>query len=182
MKPFISDFQGKYPQIHPNARIAANAVIIGDVEIGADSSIWYGCVIRGDVNRIEIGQKVNIQDGSVVHGQSFGAKTIIGDFVSIGHLALIHACILQDYSFVGMKACVMNNALIESKCLIAAGSLVGNNKTCGANRVFIGNPARELRPCSESDYKLMEFTFTNYVELAAKQLPSAADWGISCVN
>ncbi|MBL4613247.1 MAG: gamma carbonic anhydrase family protein, partial [Magnetovibrio sp.] len=108
---------GVSPKIDDAAFVAQTAVVTGDVEIGADSGIWYGCVMRGDVNCIRIGQGVNIQDGTVVH-VSRPFATVIGDRVTIGHMALIHACTLEPDSFVGMKACVMDGAVVETGALV----------------------------------------------------------------
>lgn len=179
LTPHLAEFDGKYPQIHPNAYIAPGAIIIGDVIIGAQTSVWYGCVIRGDVNQIAIGDNCNIQDGTVIHGQTFGERTIIGNNISIGHCALIHACILNDHSFIGMKACVMNNSIIAEYCLVGAGSVVGNNKQFPAQHLIIGNPAKLLRPISDEDKKMMDWTAPHYITLAQKQLPTAHEWGIA---
>src|ERR1700727_2780979 len=136
--PIILPYRGKLPKIDPHAFVAPGAVIIGDVEIGPDSSIWFGCVLRGDVNHIRIGARTNIQDGTIIHTASGlqparmgvaskipenGYPTIIGDDVTVGHCALLHACTLASNSFVGMRATVMDGCVIESQGMIAAGGL-----------------------------------------------------------
>ena len=149
----IAPFAGKWPQIHDSAFIAPGCRIIGDVTIGAESSIWYNCVIRGDVNRIVIGARTNIQDGSVVHCDSpkpsrpEGFPTVIGDDVLIGHMAMIHGCVLEDRAFVGMGAMVMDGCRIESDAMLAAGAMLTPGKVIPARQMWLGRPAvytREL--------------------------------------
>ena len=162
--PLILPYDGKTPKIHDSAFIADNAVIIGDVEIGADSNIWYGCVIRGDVNRVVIGQRTNIQDGSIVHeARTFGA--IIGDDVTIGHMALIHACTLEDSSFVGMKACVMDGAVVESGGMLGAGALLAPNKRVPCGEVWLGQPARFARKIKDAEDEYIGYVAPRYVKL-----------------
>ncbi len=175
MRPLIRSLEGKTPKIHPSARIAENAVIIGDVTIGAETSIWYGCILRGDVNSIIIGSHSNIQDGTVIHGQTVGGPTIIGDYVSIGHMALVHAAICHDYSFIGMKSCVMNNAEVPSHTIVGAGAMVPNNKILVAGHVYVGNPAKILREINEKDQQLMDWTHPHYVKLGQRVLPAYSD-------
>src|SRR5271167_547820 len=132
--PIILPFKGKTPKIDPKAFVAPGAVVIGDVEIGPESSIWFGCILRGDVNYIRIGARTNIQDGTVIHTASglqparMGAETkipkdgyptMIGDDVTVGHMALLHACTLQSKSFVGMKAAVLDGCTVESGAMLA---------------------------------------------------------------
>src|SRR5262245_32312740 len=109
----LCGFEGKWPRVAPDAFIAATAVLIGDVAIGAQSSVWYHCVLRGDTNFIRVGARSNIQDGTIVHVNSITFPTIIGDDVTIGHAAIIHACTLENHAFVGMGATVLDGAVIE---------------------------------------------------------------------
>ena len=149
---------GKTPRIHSSAFIAPGCRIIGDVEIGPDASIWYNCVVRGDANRIVIGARTNIQDGTVVHCDSAterrpeGFPTIIGDDVLIGHMAMIHGCILEDRAFVGLGAVVMNGCTISGDAMLAAGALLSPGKTIPAGQMWIGRPAafspRSHRSCA----------------------------------
>jgi carbonic anhydrase/acetyltransferase-like protein (isoleucine patch superfamily) len=118
VKPLLLPFGDKTPVIAPDVFVAPNATVIGDTEIGAGSSIWFGCVLRGDVNSIRIGAGTNIQDGSIVHVTRARYATVIGSGVTIGHLALIHGCRLEDNSFVGMQATVMDGCVIESECVV----------------------------------------------------------------
>ncbi|VWX53758.1 gamma carbonic anhydrase family protein [Novosphingobium sp. 9U] len=152
----IAAFNGKTPQIHSSAFIAPGCRIIGNVEIGPDASIWYNCVIRADVNRIVIGARTNIQDGSVVHcdspkpGRPEGYPTIIGDDVLIGHLAMVHGCVLQDRAFVGLGAIVMDGCTVESEGMLAAGAMLSPNKTIGARQLWMGRPAKYARDLDEA--------------------------------
>lgn len=152
----LAAIHGKAPRIHPSAFIAPGCRIIGDVEIGADASVWYNCVIRADVNRIVIGARSNIQDGSVIHCDSpkpaspDGFPTIIGEDVLIGHLAMVHGCILQDRAFVGLGAIVMDGCTIESDGMIAAGAMLTQGKVIGAGQLWMGRPAKYVRDLDEA--------------------------------
>ncbi len=150
----ILPLNGKSPVIHPSAFIAPGSRIIGDVTIGEDASIWYNCVIRADVNRIVIGARTNIQDGTIVHCDSPGDgttaplegwPTIIGDDVLIGHLAMIHGCVLHDRAFVGLGAIVMSGCTVESDAMLAAGALLSPNKTIPHRQLWTGRPAKYMR-------------------------------------
>lgn len=168
-------FLGKTPIVHGSVFIAPGAILIGDIEIGEDSNIWYNCVLRGDVNYIRVGKRVNIQDGTIVHVASFGPPTLIGDDVSIGHLALIHACDLQDRCFVGMKAVVMDGAVVESGAMVAAGALISPNKRVESGWLWAGVPAKPIRKLTDKDYKLMAWTGENYVKLSRQHIQSLKD-------
>lgn len=147
----IVPFRGKTPRIHPTAFIAPGCRIIGDVEIGADVSIWYNCVLRADVNRMVVGARSNIQDGSVIHCDSpkphrpEGYPTLIGEDVLIGHMAMVHGCVLHDRAFVGLGAIVMDGCAIESDGMLAAGALLSPGKTIGAGQLWVGRPAKYAR-------------------------------------
>lgn len=162
--PHILPYNGITPKIDDSAYIAETAVVTGDVEIGAESSIWYGCVLRGDVNAIHIGRGVNIQDGSVIH-VSRPYACIIEDRVSIGHMALIHACTLEEGCFVGMKACIMDGATVEKGALVAASALVTPGKRVPAGEMWAGQPARFVRKLNDKDLAMMAYTQPNYVKL-----------------
>ena len=176
----ILSFNGMTPRIHPQAFVAENAVIIGDVEIGPGSSVWYGCVIRGDVNRIRIGADTNIQDGTVVHCNhdpagdyretGGGMPTTIGDGVTIGHMALIHACTLESGSFVGMRAVVMDEARVETGAMVAAGALVGPRKVVETGQLWAGTPAKYRRDLSEEERGQFAYLSTLYSRLAEQYL------------
>ena len=124
----IFEFNGKFPQIHSSCFIAENATISGDVNIEEGSSVWFQSVIRGDVCPIRIGNNVNVQDASIIHGTLNLSKVQIGDLVSIGHRAIIHGCTIEDAVLIGMGAIILDNAIIEKNCIVAAGSVVIQNK------------------------------------------------------
>lgn len=168
----ILTFDGKTPVIHPSAFIAPGARIIGDVEIGPDSSIWYNCVVRGDVNAIRIGARTNIQDGSVIHcdgpdpDRPQGWSTTIGDDVLIGHMAMIHGCELKDRAFVGLGAVVMNGCVIESDAMLAAGALLSPNRTVPHRQLWTGRPAKYVRDLTDEALIRMREGVDRYVHNA----------------
>lgn len=166
----ILPYQGKTPKIHPTAFIAENAVIIGDVEIGAYSNIWYGCVVRGDVNYIRIGERTNIQDGTIVHVTRVTSPTIIGSGITIGHLALLHACTLEDNCFIGMGAKVLDDAVVESHAMLAAGALLTPKKRIPSGQLWAGNPAKYMRDLTEKDLSFFPISAENYVRLGQEYL------------
>ncbi len=150
----IISFNGKTPRIDPSAFVAPGCRIIGDVEIGPEASIWYNCVLRGDVNAIRVGARTNIQDGTVVHCDSGhdglgGHATIIGEDVLIGHLAMVHGTTLRDRSFVGLGAITMDGTVIESGGMLAAGGMLTPGKIIGANEMWGGRPARLMRTLTD---------------------------------
>ena len=137
----ILSYKNVVPRIDNSAYIAPSAVVVGDVVIGVDSSLWFGVVARGDINAIEIGQRTNIQDGTIIHVSSTGHGTHIGDDVTVGHMAVLHDCTLQNRSFVGIKACVMDGAMVESGAMVAAGALVAPGKVVRRGELWAGVPA-----------------------------------------
>ncbi|WP_088182043.1 gamma carbonic anhydrase family protein [Sphingobium sp. Z007] len=172
----IIPFNGKTPVIHPSAFIAPGCRIIGDVEIGEDASIWYNCVIRGDVNRVRIGARSNVQDGTVIHCDSPGDRAdgrpaegwpaIIGDDVLIGHMAMIHGCVLQDRAFVGLGAIVMSGCTVESDAMLAAGALLSPGKTVLHRQLWAGRPAKYMRDLSDAALIDMREGVDHYVHNA----------------
>jgi carbonic anhydrase/acetyltransferase-like protein (isoleucine patch superfamily) len=171
----ILPFRGKMPHISDAAFIAQTAVIIGDVEIGAGSSIWYGCTVRGDMNEIRIGKNVNIQDGTVVHVDSRTYGTYIHGDVTIGHMALIHACILEEGCMIGMRATVMDGAIVEKGALLAAGALLAPGKRVGAGEVWAGTPARKLRQIGGRDQDMLDYIWPSYRDLSAEYIAAGFD-------
>ncbi len=165
-------FEDQTPRLADNVFVAPGACVIGDVEVGADSSIWYGCILRGDVNEIRIGSGVNIQDGTVIHVASKGQGTYIGNDVSVGHMALLHACTIEDGAFVGMKAVVMDNAVVESGAMVAAGALVTPGKRVRSGELWTGWPASAKRALTDSDRDMMVWTHTHYRTLAQRHMQS----------
>lgn len=153
--PIIKPLRGFVPKIGENTFVAENAVIIGDCVIGVDCSIWYGAVLRGDVNSIIIGDRVNVQDGAVMHTLYQRSVTKIGNDVSIGHNAVIHGAEVKDRCLIGMSATLLDNAVVESGCIIAAGALVLSNQVCEANSIYAGVPAKKVKTLSEEDVERM---------------------------
>jgi carbonic anhydrase/acetyltransferase-like protein (isoleucine patch superfamily) len=160
---------GVAPRIAPDAFIAPSAAVIGDVEIGAQSSVWFHCVLRGDTNRIRVGRRTNIQDGSIVHVNAGNYPALIGDEVTIGHAAIIHACTLHDRAFVAMGATVLDGAVIEEGGVLAAGALLTPGKRIGRFELWQGSPARLARVLSAQERaEKFDATVPTYVELAAR--------------
>ena len=166
----IHPFKGVLPTIHESVFLAPTASVIGDVEIGAETNIWFGCLVRGDMNVIRIGTRVNIQDLTVVHVDSQKYGTFIGDNVTIGHAAVIHACTLEDRCFVGMQACVMDGAVVETGAMVAAGALVSPGKTVKAGQLWAGTPARYMRECGDRENEMIERVPPEYWAMAQEYL------------
>ena len=172
----IRPFEDKAPQIHATALINESAVIIGDVTIGAHSSVWPMCVIRGDVHAIGIGQRSNIQDGSVLHVTHDshytpgGLALTIGDDVTIGHSAVVHACTLEDACLIGMNATVLDGAIVKKNAMVAAGSVVGPGKILEGGYLYVGSPAKAIRPLKEREIEFFLYSAQNYVKLAKRYL------------
>ena len=160
--PIIKPINKISPQIADNVFLAENCVVIGDVKIAKGSSIWYNVVIRGDVNYIRIGENTNIQDGTVIHATYKKYPTIIGNNVSIGHRAIIHACTIEDNVLIGMGAIIMDNAKIASNSLIAAGSVVVPNTIVEPNSVYAGIPARKIKSVDKNNSELINGTASRY--------------------
>jgi len=161
---------GISPTLGADVFIAPGARVIGDVEIGAGSSVWFNTVIRGDVNYIRIGTGTNIQDGSVVHVTVGTHPTFIGSNITIGHRALLHGCTLEDGCFIGMQATVMDGAVVESGAMVAAGALVTPNKRVPAGQLWAGSPARFMRDLSPAEVAFMVESPLHYRQLAQEYL------------
>ena len=170
------------PTIADTAFIAPGARIIGDVTIGDESSIWYNCVLRGDVDRITVGARTNIQDGSVVHVTTRKYATHIGDDVLIGHLAMIHGCTLENHAFIGLGAIVMDDCVIEQHAMLAAGALLTPGKRIGRRELWAGRPARLLRMLSDEDVARNRRGATGYVALAREHRDSLRQSGPEAAN
>lgn len=168
----LLSFGGKTPLIDPTAFVAPGSRLIGDIEIGPESSIWYNCVLRGDVNQIRVGARSNLQDGSVIHvdsprpGREAGLPTIIGDDVLIGHLAMIHGCILHDRAFVGLGAIVMDGCQVESDAMLAAGAMLTPGRTVPSGQLWAGRPAKYVRDLTPKDLAGQQAGVAHYVMLA----------------
>ena len=166
MAGLILPYRGILPKIDENAFIAQTAVIAGDVEIGPDTGIWYGCVIRGDVNQIRIGARTNIQDGTIIHCARDKFPCLIGNDITVGHGAILHACTLEDGCFVGMAATVMDGARVESGAMVAAGALVTPGKVVRKGELWAGSPAKKLRDLTEAELAYFPVSAEHYVNLA----------------
>ncbi len=164
----VRPWRGIAPKIDATAWLAPGATVIGDVEIGAGSSLWFGTILRGDVNLIRVGRGTNIQDGSVVHVTRARFGTIIGDDVLIGHMAMIHGCTIEDGAFVGMKACVMDGAVVAGGGMVAAGALVTPGKRVGAGELWAGTPARFVRRIGDAELADLRAAAPRYAALAAE--------------
>jgi carbonic anhydrase/acetyltransferase-like protein (isoleucine patch superfamily) len=147
--PFILPVKGVLPELGANCFIAPNATIVGDVIMGDDCSVWFNAVIRGDVNSVRMGNKVNVQDGAVIHCTFEKTKAMIGNNVSIGHNAIVHGCLVADNVLIGMGAIIMDNVQIGSNCIIAAGAVVLENTVIEAGSIYAGVPAKKVKDISQ---------------------------------
>ncbi|MFN7177678.1 MAG: gamma carbonic anhydrase family protein [Thermaurantiacus sp.] len=154
------------PTAHETAWVAPTAAVIGDVTLGEESSVWYGCTLRGDVMPIRVGARSNIQDGSVVHVTRKRAETVIGDDVLVGHSCMIHGCTLMDHAFVGLGAIVMDGCVVEPDGMLAAGAMLTPGKRIGARELWAGRPAKLLRALSDEEVARNRAGAAGYVELA----------------
>ncbi|MEM8906651.1 MAG: gamma carbonic anhydrase family protein [Bacteroidota bacterium] len=165
----IKSVRGKTPAFGQDCYLAENATIVGDVVMGQACSVWFQAVVRGDVNRIQIGDQVNIQDAAIIHCTYEKAATTIGHRVSIGHRAIIHGCTIHDQVLIGMGAIVMDHAVIESQCLVAAGAVVLENSHLESGYIYAGVPARKVKALSPELFK-------NEVERIAQNYILYSSW------
>ena len=145
----IKAVRGKYPQIPDDCYVAENATIVGEVSLGSQCSVWFNAVLRGDVHFIKIGNKVNIQDGAVLHATYQKSPTTIGNNVSIGHNAIVHGCTIQDNVLIGMGSIIMDDCVIESNSIIAAGAVVTKNTRVESGSIYAGVPAKKVKDISQ---------------------------------
>lgn len=162
----IIPFKSVTPTIHPTAWVAPNATVIGDTHIGARSNIWFGAVLRGDVHHIRVGEYTNVQDNAVIHVTTNKFPAIIGNHVTIGHGAIIHACTVGDGSLVGMGATVLDGAVIEPGAMVGAGALVSPGKVVPSGWLWVGTPAKPARPLTEDEKAYLQWSSRHYAELA----------------
>ncbi|MGO2649913.1 MAG: gamma carbonic anhydrase family protein [Corynebacterium variabile] len=167
--PLILPFNGKAPRIHRSAYVAPNAVIIGDVEIAAHASVFYGVVVRADVGSIRIGARSNIQDNSVVHTEE-DSPTVIGEDVTVGHQALVHACTVGDGTLVGMQSALLSRSVIGAGCIIGGGAVVLEGQEIPAGVLAAGLPAKVRRELSTGEREHLISHAAGYVELAQAQV------------
>lgn len=173
MSGLILPYRDKRPVIAADAYVAPTATVVGDVEVGAAASLWFGVVVRADVNDVRIGAGTNIQDGTVIHVSRTLQGTYIGSDVTIGHLALVHACTLHDGAFIGMKACVMDGAVVETGAMVAAGALVTPGKRVRTGELWAGLPAQPMRTVTAQELAGFRATVDRYKDLAAEYLAAA---------
>jgi len=170
----IRNFKDKSPNIHPSAYIDESAVVIGDVTIGEDSSLWPMTVARGDVHSIKIGARTNIQDACILHVTHDGQYTpggfplTIGDGVTAGHRATLHACTIGDYCLIGMSATIMDGAVLDNRLIIGAGSLVPAGKQLEGGYLYVGSPVKRVRPLNEDELNSLEYSAEHYAKLKDK--------------
>jgi carbonic anhydrase/acetyltransferase-like protein (isoleucine patch superfamily) len=176
----IRPFDGKSPQLSERVFIDSTAVVIGDVTLGEDASVWPLTVIRGDIHHIRIGARSNIQDGSVLHVTHDGPfnpggfPCVIGDDVTVGHKVMLHGCTIHDRVLVGMGSTVMDGAIVESEVVIGGGSLVPPGKRLESGYLYMGSPAKKIRALSEEERKFFTYTANKYRELKDRYLDSAS--------
>ncbi len=166
--PIILPYKHIMPTIAESCFLAPGSVVIGDVHMGEQTNLWFGCVVRGDVNTIRIGARTNIQDGTVIHVTRKTGPTTIGDGVTIGHSALLHACEVQDNSFIGMHATLMDGVVVEEGGMVAAGAMVPPNKVVKKGEIWAGNPAKFFRPMRQAEIDFIPISADNYVRLAGE--------------
>lgn len=170
----VQTFEGRMPRLHSTAYVADSALVLGDVEIGADSSLWPMSVARGDIHRIRIGARSNIQDGSVLHVTHDGEHAPggfalqVGDDVTVGHRVILHGCTLEDGCLIGMGAIVMDGARVCRGAMVGAGTLVSPGKVLEGGYLWLGSPARRVRPLSEREQQYLEYSAAYYVALARR--------------
>jgi carbonic anhydrase/acetyltransferase-like protein (isoleucine patch superfamily) len=159
----LRPYRGRRPAVHPTAFVDESAQVIGDVEIGPESSVWMNAVIRGDVNSIRIGRRTNVQDGTVIHVMHQTHSTTVGDDVTIGHGAIVHGCTVGSRVLVGMGAILLNGSTIGEDTIVAAGSLVTEDMTVPARSLVMGSPARVRRILTDDEVKFVLESAGNYV-------------------
>ena len=163
-------FRGMRPRIGKNVYVAPSAVIIGDVELGDESSIWFGTVLRGDVMPIRVGRRTNIQDNCLVHVTSEVAGTVVGDDVTVGHSVVLHATTVGDRALIGMGSILIDGSLVEPESMVGAGSLVTPNNRVPTHVLAMGRPARVVRPLTDAETEHLLESARGYVEIAARFL------------
>jgi carbonic anhydrase/acetyltransferase-like protein (isoleucine patch superfamily) len=164
----IQKFKKFKPEIHENSFIAGNADIIGRVKIEEEANIWFGVVLRGDLNKIHIGRGSNIQDNSTVHVDADGPGTMVGEYVTVGHNSVLHGCTIGNHSLVGMGAIVLEGAVVGEETIIGAGSLVTSNKVIPSGVLCMGSPAKVIRELTEEEKKGLRKNAQEYIELASE--------------
>ena len=164
----IKAVKGKFPQITEDCFVAENATIVGDVSMGKNCSVWYNAVIRGDVHFIKMGDKVNVQDGAIIHATYQKSPTTIGNNVSIGHNAIVHGCTIHNNVLIGMGSIIMDDCVIESNSIIAAGAVVSKNTRVESGTIYAGIPAKKIKDISKELISgEIDRIANNYIEYAS---------------
>lgn len=177
----IRAFNGIVPRLGANAYVDADALVIGDVELGEDASIWPGAVVRGDVQRIRVGARSSIQDGAVLHVTHDGPYTpggsplLIGADVTVGHAAVLHACTVEDACLIGIHATLLDGAVVRRHSMIGAGAMLSPGKVVGEGELWLGNPARFTRKLSDEEIEKLYYSAQNYVRLKDQYLRQSGD-------
>jgi carbonic anhydrase/acetyltransferase-like protein (isoleucine patch superfamily) len=174
----IRAFRGKFPQIDPSVYVAENATVVGDVHIGARSSLWFGAVLRGDVFHIRVGNETSIQDNTVIHVTHDRFATIVGNRVTVGHSVTLHGCTIGDLCIIGIGANVLDQVEVGERCIVGAGALLTPGTKVPPGHLVVGAPARVKRPLSEAELAWLAASAAHYVELGriyAEEARSAAD-------
>jgi gamma-carbonic anhydrase len=170
----MSDGQGVRsfgtPVIHKHAFVAGGTFVIGDVRIGEHASVWFNCVLRGDVQRIVVGARTNIQDGAILHGTTGGAPTLVGSEVTVGHGAILHACVIEDRTLIGFGARVLDGAVVRTGGILAAGAVLTPGRIVGGGELWAGNPARLLRAVTDREQAAIVESADRYVALSSAYL------------
>lgn len=168
--PVILPYKHILPRIENDAFVAPGAVLVGDVTIGSQASIWFGCILRGDEDRITIGARSNLQDGTIIHVNGRRQGTYIGDDVSVGHQALLHACTLEDGAYVGMGAQILDEGVVESGAMLAAGALLTPGKRVRRGELWAGRPAKFMRNIDRDEAQRLGQTVKNYLRRSREYL------------
>ena len=162
----IKSFQNTHPKIHETAYVTDDAIIIGEVEIGAESSVWFGSILRGDVNYIRIGERTNIQDGTIIHVSSKTHSTVLEDEITVGHRVTLHGCYIETGCLIGIGSIILDGVRVGEHSLVAAGSLLTPNTIIPPRSLVMGSPAKVKRELSDDEVKDLERFWRNYVSLS----------------
>lgn len=173
----IKSFKGISPKIDASVFVAEGAVIIGDVEIGAESSVWFNAVLRGDVDRLKVGKKTNVQDLAMLHCSTDLSDTVIGDGVTIGHGAIVHGAKVGDYSLIGMGAKVLDLVVVEKHVIVAAGAVVPMKMVLESGWLYAGVPAKKIKPLTEAQIESLYWSADHYAETAKEYMEMAGAGG-----
>ena len=166
----IKQFRNKLPSIHSSAFVTDDAIVIGDVEIGEDASVWFGSIVRGDVNYIRIGARTNVQDATVIHVSSRTHPTILEDEITVGHRVTLHGCHVESGCLIGIGSILMDGVRVGAQSLVGAGSLLTPGTQVPPRSLVLGSPARVKRELTEDELAFLDRSWRNYVELKAKYL------------